>query len=116
MNTLRDLVESQYGVMTDAKESTVVVGSTPVKVLDNNPNRVSYLIGNPSTTTVLFARNATLLTSSLGVPVGGGNALADEWKTSMDVVGYELWAISSGGSVTLFVEEVVTASQYQKAQ
>lgn len=111
MNTLRDLLLKEYGVKTDVKEKTVALSQSPVQVLENNPNRLSYLIGNPSTGTVYAAHSAALVSSTSGVPVGGGNALAGDWRVDFDVVGYELWMVANSGSPSVFVYEVVTAGQ-----
>ena len=111
MNTLRDLLLKQYGVKTDVKEKTVTLGTTPTQVLENNPNRLSYLIGNASTITAYAAHSAGLTTSTSGIPVGGGNALAGDWRVDFDVVGYELWMTANSGSPVMFVYEVVTAGQ-----
>lgn len=105
MNTLDDLIAAQNLIPTDTQETVVSVGATATKVLSNNPNRVSYIIGNPSTTTVYFGLSATNLTTSQGIPVGGGNSLSSNWHDDMNSVGYELWAIAASGTVSLYVRE-----------
>jgi len=116
MNTLRDLLRAQDLISTDVQEKTVTVGTTPVKVLDNNPNRVSYILGNTGTVTLYFAGSATPLNNSNGVPVGGGNSLASNWHDDMDAVGYEVWAVAASSSVSVFVREVVGVYETQKGQ
>ena len=116
MNTLKDLLRSQQLISTDVQEKIVTVGTTPTKVLDNNPNRVSYILGNTGTVTLFFAQSATPLNSGVGIPVGGGNSLGSNWHDDMNAVGYELWALSSSGNVSVFVREVVGVYEAQEGQ
>lgn len=110
MNTLRDVIEKSFGVKTDLVESIVTITTSPTLVLQNNPNRLSYIISVAGTNTAYFSGKSSVSSSGNGIPVGGGNSLAARWDVDFDIVGYDLYGAASTGSISLYVREVIAVA------
>lgn len=111
IKTLHDLLNKQYGVKVDVKVKTVTVGTTPTRVIDNNPNRVGYLVINLSSGS-LFASFDTAVSTTNGILLGQlGGQFSMNWQYDFDVVGYELYGVVASGSNTVYVAEVVIVGQ-----
>ena len=110
MNTLRDIIEKSFGVKTDIVESVVTITTSQTLILQNNPNRLSYIISVAGSNTAYFSGKSNVTSSGNGIPVGGGNSLAARWDVDFDIVGYDLYGVASTGSISLYIREVVAVS------
>lgn len=106
---LADLLRNKLGVATYPRINPLVdsVGISPVRILDNNPNRVGYLIVNVGSYPLYVAfSDAVSVTYGIYVAPAGGMVSA-VWDEDFDLVGYELWGVAGGGTTKIYVHEVV---------
>ena len=107
MGRCSEYVARQYGFPTDTAARVVVLNAAvPVQVLNNNPNRVGFLImnlgaaiGYVAPTSGAGALFGVLLAANGGVT--GSNAKDDGTYPSM-----EMWGIGAGAT-TLYVLETM---------
>ena len=105
--TLQQLLQAQFGVSgADLRENTYTVGQSPVLVLPNDPNRTGFIISNLSANTI-YVGMQNAVSSTTGVAVGGGNGLTSNWRDDFQTVGYQRYAISTTGSNSVYVAEIV---------
>jgi hypothetical protein len=105
--TLNELLIGQFGVSgSDLRESVYTVGTTPVQVLPNDPNRVGFIISNLSTNTVYIAL-ANAVTTTTGLAVGGGSAIASKWRDDFQTVGFARYMVSASSNCSIYVAEIV---------
>lgn len=105
---LQDLIDKQFGVKTFPKENPVIssVDATAKKVLDNNPNRVAWIIINLSANNIYVALSRDV-SSSKGIllsPNGGFASMV--WDEDFQMTGWEIWAIAPAGASAIYVLEV----------
>jgi len=109
--TLSELLTQQFKVKTRAIANPLVsaVGTSAVRVLSNNPNRLAWIIINLSTNSLYLAFDNTVSTSR-GIYVGPNGGYATlVWDEDFDLVGWELYAVASGAGSNIYVVEIVTA-------
>jgi len=104
--TLRDFIQSQYGIRVDIIESTVTVGTTPVRIAQNNPNRISYTLSNLSTNTLYTSGNPSVSNTN-GALVSGSQSQVFDWRVDADTTGYDLYGVASAAGTVVYVREVV---------
>lgn len=111
--TLQELLIGQFGVSaTDINETTVTVGATPTQLLQNNPNRIGVLISNLGSNTIYIGFNSAV-SQTTGAAVGGSNSYGAKWRDDFNTVGYARYAVSPGGSSTVYVAEIVMTGNEQ---
>jgi len=107
---LSDLLEKHLGVKAYPRTNPEVaaVGTSAVKVLSNNPNRVALLIANLSANTLYVAPDSEV-SSSLGIRLApNGAQITAQWNEDFALVAYEWFAVASGASSAIYVLELVT--------
>lgn len=103
---LREFIQAQYGIRTDVIENTYTIGTTPSRILDNNPNRISAAISVLSGGNLYISGKPSVSTSS-GAFIGVGAAASLDWRTDADTAGYDMYGIASQASTVVYVREVV---------
>lgn len=110
--TLTQLLEDflQVKAYPKVNPETDTVGTTPVTILRNNPNRVAWVIVNLSLNDV-FILPAEDPSATKGIRLGpsGGSASAN-WLEDMELVAWEWKAVASGAGSAILVLEVATTS------
>lgn len=104
--TLDEFIQQQYGIRTDTVKSTFTVGTTPVQIVQNNPNRISYTVVNASTNAIFTDENPSVSVNN-GAIVGGGSSQAFDWRVDGQTAGYGLYAVSASAGCQVYVREVV---------
>lgn len=109
MAKLDELLLDKFKVKTRAVENPLVssLGTSAVKVLDNNGDRLGWVVINLSSNTVYLALKSDV-GSSKGVFVApnGGSAMMI-WDEDFQMTGWELWGKASGAGSAIYVIEVV---------
>lgn len=106
--TLAKYVESLWGDgAVLIPKQIIAVLTTPTRVLKNNPRRFEAMIINRGTGQVDLDWNPSLLLGD-GIPLGSLATLNLTAFEDGEVLGYELFAISSAAGNSLAVYEVVT--------
>lgn len=108
---LSRFVENKFGMKTRSIQNPVTstVATSVTKILRNNPDRLAYTIVNLTAYSVYVGFDSEVSTSrGILVPASGGTLTlsADE---DGELVGYEVYAISSGSASTIFT--VVTEGE-----
>jgi len=109
MGKLDTLLEQQFKISTRANENPLVssLGITAVKVLDNNADRLGWIIINLSANTVYLSLKSDV-SSSKGVVVSpNGGSASMVWNEDFQMTGWEVWGVASGASSAIYVLEVV---------
>lgn len=106
MIDLDGFIQEQYGIRVDTKIKTVSVGTSPVQLVDNNPNRLSYTISNQSGQTI-FTDHYPSVATTTGAFVGVGSAQGFDWRVDAQTVGYDLYAVVASQTSIVYVREVV---------
>jgi len=107
--TLHDLLIEKFRVKTRAIENPVedTVGTAPVRVLNNNPNRLGWLIVNQSANTVYVAlSNRVSATYGVRLDANGGFC-SMVWDEDFHATGWAVWAIATGVDSKIYVLEIV---------
>lgn len=105
--TLSQLLLAQFGVSgADLRESYPSVGSSPVQILPNDPNRVGFLVSNLSSNTIYVGLKNNV-DSTTGLALGGLLSFGSIWRDDFHTVGFSRFAISPSGTSQLYVAEIV---------
>lgn len=107
--------ESEYGGQFTELETVVPVGTAKVVALQDNYNRISYIITNTGTTNITLRRDAGIV-SGVGVLLLGNGATID--SNAMEdgsSVGRGWYAISDLAGGSLFIEETVETVSVKEA-
>lgn len=102
---LRQFLQTQYGIRTDIIESVVTLGTTPVPIVGNNPNRISYTISNLSNLSIYTSGNPSV-SATTGFQITPAGFQSFDWRVDADTAGYQLNGISTGTAL-VYVREVV---------
>lgn len=105
---LKDILIREFGVETFPRINPLVsiVGNTPVKILDNNPNRLAWTFLNLSAVPISigFSNEVSSINGIYMAARGGGiNFL---WNEEFDLVGYDVWAIATAPGANIYVIEI----------
>lgn len=108
--TVWDLIELWYGrrLKTNRVFSDFTVTTSAQRICTANPARVQLLITNWGSSIVAFGENRNI-TASTGLPLGPGSLAEIDWLNDLDVQATEIWAIATGGSNAVHVEELLLA-------
>jgi len=107
---LYDLLEQKFGIKTIDRinPETDTVGTSPVRVLLNNPNRVAAIIINLSANS-LYVLPDEAVTTTRGIFVGGnGGRISIIYDEDFHLVGRDWFAVASGAGSQILVLEVTT--------
>lgn len=111
--TLQELLIGQFGVSkTDMQEAYISVGTSPVQLLQNNPNRVGFIISNLSTNTCYVGLQPAVAQTT-GLFLAAGGALGSSWRDDFGSVGFARYAISPGGTSNFYVAEIIMTGNEQ---
>ncbi len=108
--TLSDLLNGLYGINTVEKINPVVsaVGVTAVKVLNNNPNRVSFIFVNLSVNSI-YLSPLNDVSSAKGIYVASnGGYVVMQWDRDFNLVSREWWAVATGAGSNIFIAENIS--------
>jgi len=99
----------QFGFRTTVVVNPLVssVGTSVVKVLSQNPDRIEWLIMNLSANTVYLAYGPDVSSSKGMVLAANGGSAVSKVTEDGEAVAYEVWAIASGLSSSIYVVEYV---------
>jgi len=113
MGLLRNLIIREYGIQTAVRinPETDVVNTSPVRVLSNNPNRLSWVIVNLSGSDIWLGFDREVSSTKGLFLASGGSAIATDWRDDFELVGYEVWAIASADNSPIYVLEVVATKE-----
>jgi len=101
----RTFAQAKYGISTNTVENSVTVSTTPVRVLINNPNRLSAILSNIGSENVFISTNSSVTaTSGIQLPADGG-VMSTNYYEDFDQVTRNLYAIAASGSTTIHVIE-----------
>lgn len=112
--TLREFLDKQYGIRTDIIETNFTVGTSPVRIVNNNPNRISFTVSCLSGDTIFTSGNPSV-SNSTGAYIGVGGSQTVGWMEDADTAGYELFAVSNSPGTKVYVREVVIINDIAKA-
>ena len=111
--TLQQLLLGQFGVSaSDVNETFPVVGTTPVQLLTNNPNRVGFIIVNLSTNTAYVGLQAAVTTTT-GAALGGNQSFSSTWRDDFNSVGFARYAVAATSNNNFYVAEIVLTGNEQ---
>lgn len=111
---LEEFLQKQYGIRTDVIENVITVGTTPVRLAQNNPNRISYTLSNLSTNSI-FTSHSPNTTITTGAVIGALNGQGFDWRADGETVGYDLYGVAAAGSNLVYVREVVIIDPIKQA-
>ena len=88
---LYDLIDEKFGVKTEIRKNrlTSTVGTSRTKILDNNPNRLAYILINLSSNSIFVLPDEEVSTTR-GIQLqGGGSKFGMNYNDDFHLVGYE---------------------------
>ena len=100
--------KTKFGDRTEVNRNpvTATVGTTPTLIAQNNPERVTLIIGNRDANPIgLDIFPTATLTASLTL-AGGGGMLILTADDDAELVTFPIYAISAAGGATVYVLEV----------
>jgi len=109
MGKLDTLLTQQFKISTRANENPLVssLGTTATKVLDNNADRLAWVIVNLSANTVYISLKSDVSTSKGIMLAPNGGSASMVWDEDFQMTGWEIWGIAPAGASTIYVLEVV---------
>lgn len=87
------------------------VGVTPVKILDNNPNRLGFTIINLGAGYVMLAPDIEVSATRGIYLASGGGGVNFKWDEEFELVGWEHWAMAQNANTPVFVLEIVALGE-----
>jgi len=109
MGALSDAIDREFGVPTEPRINPVTnsVGTSIVRILGNNPNRMSFSIVNLGTSAMFIAPdNGPSTSRGIRLDAGGGSFSAN-WRDDAHLTGWDWFAIAEAAAQSIFVLEVV---------
>lgn len=108
--TTADLIEKVYGVGTAEVDNPLAVasiGTTPVRILDNDPGGLQLTIINSGTQDVYIWTDASVsATNGILLQANGGSYEID-FTRFMRMATREWWAVTAANSTTLAIKRTV---------
>lgn len=107
--SLADLLMERFKVKTRAIENPVItsIGATAVLVLNNNPNRLAWVMVNLSVNAIYMAlNNGVSATNGIYIPPNGGN-VSMIWDEDFQTTAWAIWGIAPAGASAIYSFEVV---------
>ncbi len=102
--SLEAVLDRLFGVRTRAEENPLIssVGTTALRVLPNDPDRLAWLIVNLSGN-VMYASIGTDPSATKGIrldPNGGSATML--FSEDFQAVGWEVWIVATGATSSLY--------------
>lgn len=110
---LKRLLEREYGIRTDMIVNPLVsvVGTIPVQILGNNPNRLAWTVINLSGND-LFLGFDMQVGPTKGIMISsGGGGVNWKWQEEFEAVGYAVWAVATAPNSPIYVLELVATGE-----
>lgn len=99
-----DLLGYEYH-LTNPPQCTLnvyTVGTTPVRVLTNDPAAVAVTLQNSGTALCTYSYTPQATTKN-GIDLGSETAAEEDWKTDLISQTYEHWVVCTGAGNTIVV-------------
>jgi hypothetical protein len=109
MGKLHELLFDKFKINTRPNVNPLAssVGTSAVKVLDNNPDRVGWFIVNLSSN-VIYLHFDSSVSPSKGIAISPNGGFASMvWDEDFHAVGWEIWAKASGEGSQIYVVEII---------
>lgn len=105
MPSVFDLLRTRYGAEIYSLPPEIrVVGTSAVKVLDNDPQRVAYQIINISDYTMYFSYSPDVKGAENGIPISPkGGSIMSRIDDDFALVTREAYMISPSGSGKIYI-------------
>lgn len=103
---LSRLSKREYERHTTLKRYTYTVTATPVRVAQENPNRVSLMIHNPNVLDVKVSNSASMGIGEGLLLSGNGGTIIFTYDEDGESVGYEFFAVLTTTTTVIEVWEV----------
>ncbi len=104
---LSDYVFGLFGMETHPEEATIVVGTSPVLLLKNNPARVGWIVTNHSASVIFVGfKPSMIVNTSLYLSPNGGSIQFSADRDGMAVVS-EVYGISASSALIVSTIEIV---------
>jgi len=108
--TLHEVLDDLYGIKSTEIENPItnIVGVTPVKILNNNPNRLSCLIVNLSGNALYLAPSPDV-SAAKGIFVApNGGTVQLLWQEDFELVSRNWYAIAAVAGSGIYVLENIS--------
>ena len=106
--SLHTLIESVYGVKTRhfLNRQVSAVGTSVVKIINNDPKRVGFTIINLSAADMYIGPD-NQVSSSRGIYLAaGGGSITVKWDVDFHLVAHEWYAVSASASSDIYCLEL----------
>lgn len=108
--TLAQLIEEKFGVRVRPVVNPLIgtVDATALQMLNNNPNRLAFLLFNLSAN-VLYILHENTVSTARGIrldPNGGNVTIV--WDEDFHLVGWEWWCVGSGAGTGFLLLELIS--------
>lgn len=106
---LEKLLSTEFGVRTRASLNPLnaQIALAPTPLLSNNPDRLGWFLVNLGVNDAFIAFDRNVSTTRGIILSSGGGGVNFKWDEEFDLVGYELWGITTIGAVDIFLIEIV---------
>lgn len=113
-STVWALLTQWYGSWLKTRRviNDFTVAQTAVRICVADPSRVLLSISNWGANSIAFGENRNI-TSTTGVILPSGSAVALEWLNDLDLQTTEIWAISATGSNAVHVVESLLVGEFE---
>ena len=108
--TLNDLITEKFGVSTQFKINPLVnqLGTSKEKILNNNPNRIAYVLINLSPNSIYVLPDEEVSESRAIKILGGGSKFSMNYETDFHLVGVGLYGFAEVDASQIMVLEILT--------
>lgn len=108
--SLAELTMSIYGIKTTPRINPLVssVGASVTKIMNNNPNRVSFIIVNLSAN-IMYISPENDVSSSKGIILAAsGGSFIVQWDRDFELVSHEWYCIAGGAASSIYILENIS--------
>lgn len=104
---LSRLSDKQFGVPTYPRQTVHSIGATPVRLLQNDPARMSWVVTNNDTVNGAVSFDGGKTYGQGFHVLAGGGVISMSVIEDGEAVGWELFAVSETGTIELITLEVI---------
>lgn len=104
---LFDIAKTRFLGHTYPQETVLVISSTSVSRVANNPNRVNWIMINEGSTDIRLSNLPNVSSTSGWLLSANGGIVEMDWAEDAEAVSYDVYLIAVSGTPNVRLREVI---------